>query len=153
MRSAAPRAGLSWVDASGPGLSRSGTAWASLSWVGASLATSLVLAAALPARDAAAQRAPSALGALGQSQGSGPPADRNAPVTFTAESVEYDENAALVYVWVTQDMSLAISTPAGRWTAEGAAVATGLDLTGWPREPGSVLLYPSETSRAYEPTG
>ncbi|UFN48141.1 LPS assembly protein LptD [Roseomonas sp. OT10] len=57
----------------------------------------LALAALGPAREAVAQRTDgSILGAPRGRQPAGPPADRNAPVTFTADSVEYDENRALV---------------------------------------------------------
>ncbi|WP_395727060.1 hypothetical protein [Nakamurella sp.] len=37
------------------------------------------------------------------------------------------------HAWVTDDRALAVTTPAGRWAAQGAAVANGLDLTHWPR--------------------
>lgn len=35
--------------------------------------------------------------------------------------------------WVTNDRSLAVTTPADRWAAQGAAVANGLDLSHWAR--------------------
>lgn len=57
------------------------------------------------------------------------------------------------HVWVTQDMSLAITTPPGRWASEGAAIVAGLDLAGWPREPGPVLLYRTEANSLPQPTG
>lgn len=46
-------------------------------------------------------------------------------------------------VWITKQLSLAVSTPPGRWADQGAAVVAGLDLTRWPREPGPELLYPT----------
>lgn len=56
--------------------------------------------------------------------------------------------------WVTQDMSLAVSTPAGRWADEGAAVVAGLDLTNWPRQAGSAVLDATTTTvDALPPTG
>lgn len=54
--------------------------------------------------------------------------------------------------WITQDMSLAVLTPMGRWTDEGAALVAGLDLTRWPREAGPALLY-ATTVDAVPPTG
>ena len=37
------------------------------------------------------------------------------------------------HAWVTDDRALAVTTPADRWAAQGAAVANGLDLSHWAR--------------------
>ncbi|MFT8246713.1 LPS-assembly protein LptD [Roseomonas sp. BN140053] len=65
-------------------------AWAGLTR-GAALAGLLV---ALQAPGAEAQTAPTALESIGRAGGA--PANRNAPVTFTADSVDYDENSSVV---------------------------------------------------------
>lgn len=57
------------------------------------------------------------------------------------------------HAWVTNDLSLAITTPNGRWADQGAAVAAGLDLSHWPRDPGPVLVYPTVASGLLQPTG
>ncbi|WP_420120812.1 hypothetical protein [Nakamurella sp.] len=44
------------------------------------------------------------------------------------------------HAWITNDRTLAVTTPTGRWAAEGAAVANGLDLTQWPRPEGIPLV-------------
>lgn len=58
--------------------------------------------------------------------------------------------------WITDDRALAITTPAGRWAAEGAAVAAGLDLATWARPAGTALPYRSaatSTASAITTTG
>lgn len=46
----------------------------------------------------------------------------------------------IAHQWVTLDLGLQILTPAGRYAAQGAEVAGGLDLHDWPRPIGPQLI-------------
>lgn len=50
------------------------------------------------------------------------------------------------HLWQLTDMTLEITTPAGRWSAEGATVAAGLDLSMWPVNSGEVRVFVTEAT-------